>query len=58
MAHTQSDVRNTKFTPDETGGGWLEWDELVVRRGFRTRVEHRRIRKEALAAAPQPEEVL
>jgi hypothetical protein len=49
MAHIHGQARNMKFTPDKDGdgSGWLEWDEVLVRKGFRTKTIHRRIRKEA-----------
>ena len=49
-------TRNRKFVPDGSGGGTLEWDELVARKGFRDQWVHRSIRKEALVAAPEPKE--
>lgn len=48
--HVKGAPKGMKFTPDGTGGGWLEWDELVVRKGFRPKLVHRKIRKEALVA--------
>jgi hypothetical protein len=39
-------TRNRVFTTDGSGGGILEWEELVVRKGFRPRWVKRRVRKE------------
>jgi hypothetical protein len=58
MTRIRGDATGMRFIPDGSGGGWLEWDEIVVRRGFRPRRVRRRIRKEALAQAPEPKEVL
>lgn len=50
MAHIKGNAMKMKFTPDGTGGGWLEWDEVLVRKGFRNKVVHRKIYKEAVKA--------
>jgi len=49
MAHIKGDAIGLTFTPDKDGdgSGWLEWDEILVRKGFRNKRIHRRIRKEA-----------
>jgi hypothetical protein len=49
MAHIKGAPRGLTFTPDKDGdgSGWLEWDEVLVRKGFRNKIIHRRVRKEA-----------
>jgi len=50
MAHVKGDAIGMRFTPDTdgNGGGWLEWDDIVVRKGFRPKRVHRKIRKEPM----------
>ena len=50
MTWIRGEAMGMKFTPTGDGGGWLEWDEIQVRKGFRRKKVHRRIRKEALAS--------
>lgn len=38
-------VRAQRFTPVSDDGGWLEWEELVQRRGFRPTWTKRKIWK-------------
>jgi hypothetical protein len=47
MTWIKGEAVGMKFTPDGTGGGWLEWREVQVRKGFRPKVVQRRIYKEA-----------
>ena len=54
MTWIKGEPGGLKFTPDGTGGGWLEWDEIQMRKGFRPKKVHRRIRKEALTSADAP----
>ena len=54
MPYIKGEPLNLKFTPDKDGdgGGWLEWDEEVVRKGFRNKRVHRKIRKDSMPTTP------